>query len=88
MSKLFYVTNGWQADLPMSVLVIADDADRAVVLARPSFIEEYERWPRILRDKMRLSDLLSFHTLETTELCHDTAIEWASPMGEGIYESD
>lgn len=89
--KLFYVTNGWQADLPISTLVIAPDEDRAIVLARPLFADLFEQ--RVNRSaishrdsEVRLKELVSFHTLEATELCPDTAVEWALPaLGEGLY---
>ena len=70
--KLFYITNGWQADLPMSTFAIAENEDRAIVLARPLFVEAFEKRSR----NMLLREMISYHTLEATELCSDVSCEW------------
>jgi len=82
--KLYYVTNGFQYDLPISALAVTESPERAIELAKPLFDELLKKKPR--STIMTKRELKRWNTLEATELCPDTAVEWCSELGEGLYE--
>lgn len=70
--KLYEVTNGYIGDSAVRVLVITDNEERAIELAREKYKKEV--------DKFSFYDESYYKNLEANCLCEDISKEWVSEV--------
>lgn len=73
--KLFEVTNGYTGECYVRLLVIADNEERAIDIARPSY--------KKANDNCHYKSDKYWNNLKAIELCYDTSKEWCNEIIDG-----